>query len=971
MSESKLNRLIKTIPSIYNPTVNTPINGILQAWATGDEDIVQQLIETKKQLFVETAEGSFLDSLASNVGVDRPLLIALSDIFFRDLIISLSYSPKQVRKTMYEVLDVFWGPTYSRANITSSITELFDLGSFIGINGELTFLNGSNIVTGVSSFFTAELQVDDFIKLDVDDNTKFAKIINIISDTKLVLANSYEGSSINGSAKRYTPKTLILKVDDAPEATFPLNPIHFADTSHVTATELVSSLSSDLLGVTASLVKTIASHDLFINLRTNTPGSTGSIEIVGGTANTAIGFTTSRVTIHDLVKSTIIYEINPREIIFTLPSLVAKLTRTLKGAIHIHDDIRGTTISVDNFTKKVMATLNEPVFKDQLAGFKLDQDINEFDIVSNDDSVSGVLIDFPVPATTWTVNHDLGYQQPIFTVYDTNGKIILPNQAHAISENTIVLDFLIPQDGKIFLTDIVNTIDFLTPSDTWTVVHNLGNAYVNTTFYDDTNHVIFPNTVQIDNVNELTAYFSVAQSGRVSIAANFIHSQASPDTSWTVNHNLGLRFVNVTVYNSLGELIVPSTVEAIGQNTCTITFGTPQSGFAVIGDIPNYATVITMNQNEDLSILSSNSVALASPTPPSATWNLTHGLNHQYINFSAYNLLDNLIIPDKATAIGNFNFELQFGFPIQGHTYVLGSNTVIDFPVPATTWTVNHDLGTKFLNATIYNDDNEVVIPNSITALDVDNMTVDFTVPTAGHIALSIDFIHSQDIPLTTWTVNHDIGSKFVAVTVYDSSDQVVIPQRVSLIDVNTLEIELSVATTGKAVVGDVATSEFVLVNPKYPNSFIYDTANTFSISKIRTKLEQSITAGDVLVALPVEDASHIPDGVGSIIFNFGQSNQEQPVRYLSRPNNSTLLLDPTHVFAYSHTAGEIINILTATSAYIPRIKGQDYAAYVTGTKEALLVVESILEKIKAVGVVLRFIIDYPSYRFSCSDSEA
>ena len=51
MADEKFKRLVKSMPGLYRPEVNTMIGGLLKAWGLSDDDVVVQLKETKKQIF--------------------------------------------------------------------------------------------------------------------------------------------------------------------------------------------------------------------------------------------------------------------------------------------------------------------------------------------------------------------------------------------------------------------------------------------------------------------------------------------------------------------------------------------------------------------------------------------------------------------------------------------------------------------------------------------------------------------------------------------------------------------------------------------------------------------------------------------------------------------------------------------------------------------------------------------------------
>lgn len=121
----KLDKFINSIPKELKPGINPILNALLEAWAGADDEIMTQLANTKAQLFIRTAEGSFLDRVASNVGVSRPVALGMLDADFQNLIPNLSFKQKQIPKSFYDTMDVFWGPRFSRANVTSTLGEPF------------------------------------------------------------------------------------------------------------------------------------------------------------------------------------------------------------------------------------------------------------------------------------------------------------------------------------------------------------------------------------------------------------------------------------------------------------------------------------------------------------------------------------------------------------------------------------------------------------------------------------------------------------------------------------------------------------------------------------------------------------------------------------------------------------------------------------------------------------------------------
>lgn len=127
MDESKLKKYLRTIPKIYNAANNPVINALLKGFAAADDEIAQQIKNTKAQLFVRTAEGQNLDKLANSLGVSRPVSLGLTDQEFQELIPNLSLKAKQIRKAFYDTAQIFWGPLFIYTNAQTSNFEPYNV----------------------------------------------------------------------------------------------------------------------------------------------------------------------------------------------------------------------------------------------------------------------------------------------------------------------------------------------------------------------------------------------------------------------------------------------------------------------------------------------------------------------------------------------------------------------------------------------------------------------------------------------------------------------------------------------------------------------------------------------------------------------------------------------------------------------------------------------------------------------------
>lgn len=263
-NEKKIDRYVRNIPKVFKPGMNPIITALLKAWSQSDDDIVTQLQNTKAQLMVRTAEGTYLNRLASGLGVARPNELGLLDEEFQTLIPNLSLKAKQVRSIFYDTMDVFWGPLFSRSNTTSR------------------------------NFAPYNVSVGDVFDVSIDGGPT--------QEVKALAGDI----AVNGMA---------------------------------TATEIAAILSR-LDGATTSIITDQLSNQMSLNLRTDTPGARGSVEVksssmVGGSK---LDFELKKFHITDLSQRTVLYQLRPRELIIELPAIVPALKRTLRGSHHFHVD---------------------------------------------------------------------------------------------------------------------------------------------------------------------------------------------------------------------------------------------------------------------------------------------------------------------------------------------------------------------------------------------------------------------------------------------------------------------------------------------------------------------------------------------------------------------------------------------------------------------------------------------------------
>lgn len=264
MANENLKKMLDTIPKVYNPDFNPALKALITALAASDDEIAQQIQNGKDQIFIRTATGQNLDKASNSLGVSRPPTLGLQDSDYQELVPNLSLKPKQIRKAFYDTADVFWGPLFSHANVTSINAATFDVS------------------------------LGDIFSVSID-NGPIQNIKVLVGD---ILANGL-----------------------------------------ATAQEIQNILSR-IKGATTTIQTDSVSGLEHINLRTDTPGSVGNIEILPSSmiGITKLNFTLGSYDILNLAQRVAIYNLNPNELLIEIPAIVPALRRTLKGSHHFHED---------------------------------------------------------------------------------------------------------------------------------------------------------------------------------------------------------------------------------------------------------------------------------------------------------------------------------------------------------------------------------------------------------------------------------------------------------------------------------------------------------------------------------------------------------------------------------------------------------------------------------------------------------
>lgn len=219
-----------------------------------------------------------------------------------------------------------------------------------------------------------------------------------------------------------------------------------------------------------------------------------------------------------------------------------------------------------------------------------------------------------------------------------------------------------------------------------------------------TGSLIVSNSLKVIGTEQVTGSLlvsgSVVISGSLDISnanvgsSRYLHTQTSTSATWSITHNLGYDYPNVTVYDgSNNKVMLPADVTSVNQNTTQVTFATPEYGYALV----SVGGVTTATADRYLHTVSS----------ATGSWVINHNFNYKYVNIDVYDNNDEQLIPQKVTAVSANTVQVDFATPTSG-------NAIITTGGPRSTTIFNQ-------TGSFYNTQNNIGITGSLVVTgDVD-----------------------------------------------------------------------------------------------------------------------------------------------------------------------------------------------------------------------------------------------------------
>jgi len=187
--------------------------------------------------------------------------------------------------------------------------------------------------------------------------------------------------------------------------------------------------------------------------------------------------------------------------------------------------------------------------------------------------------------------------------------------------------------------------------------------------------------------------------------------------------------------------IITGSIEGLGGNVYILDEGTLQGQATQFNFTGNGVTATVNAGTASINITSGNgtlsdgSYVMLNQTSPSSTWTFVHGLGQRYPIIQVFDDNGKVVIPSEITTVNSSTAIITFPTSQTGKAIAsLGTGTggLTQFFTAATTWTLQHNMGTRYPLVTVYDTNYNIVFPNRIHSVDENTIEVQFSAPVAG-----------------------------------------------------------------------------------------------------------------------------------------------------------------------------------------------------------------------------------------------
>lgn len=239
--------------------------------------------------------------------------------------------------------------------------------------------------------------------------------------------------------------------------------------------------------------------------------------------------------------------------------------------------------------------------------------------------------------------------------------------------------------------------------------------------------------VWVDENDNMHVSFSINPDVGVDSVTNyFIHTQTTESFTWSINHNLGTKYVAVRVVDEFDNEMYPLSIEYIDDTQVMVSFISESIG-----------SVICFADGSDWQLR--NRYYLHETNTPTTIWTIVHNLNQKYVNVTIVDANDQVFNPYNIHYVDNTTLTVEFTNPNMGRAILIGDdadvNNTPDYYLHTQVssenqWVVNHNLNQQYAIVTIINDNDDVVMPLSIEYINNNQLVIYFNSNRTGKVVV-------------------------------------------------------------------------------------------------------------------------------------------------------------------------------------------------------------------------------------------
>ena len=286
---------------------------------------------------------------------------------------------------------------------------------------------------------------------------------------------------------------------------------------------------------------------------------------------------------------------------------------------------------------------------------------------------------------------------------------------------------------------------------------------------------------------------------------------------------------------------------------------------------------------------------------------------------------------------------------------IVGTTVNLNYPATAN----NTHVAVSFLGNTFTGVSPNLPALAGISSYPLSNLHLSFNVVT-GITVTNHNYMVGETVVVTgSSPINgQSLNGAFTITSVTDNTfTYTLVGGNGSAVTPGSSEVErIGMANSGSLVILVDSISNKV---SRITGSYIWSKTAPFVLSDDTAVTTQAIQAGNIVKLLTLT-SNTIPSGGGYVVFDYGLTTQEGPVKYLYAPNNTTLVMDPSYTFLHNHASGTNITYINSLGPHVMSGLGTEYPPYITDPIQARLILENLIITVKSAGIFIDFLIRFP-----------